>query len=125
MDENEIFGSIPEKFCMLSDLKVLSMKSNRLEGTMPECIGTQMTRLTTVDLSDNSLQNIPDSIYNLRFLRVLDLSQNEIAGTISNELLPNLKSLTVANLASNQISGPIPASFDMLPDLSIMYLDNK
>lgn len=102
------------------------MGSNRIEGTFPECIGREMTSLTTLDLSNNLLQNtFPDSFFKLRHLRVLDLSQNSISGTISNELLPDLKALTIANIASNQFSGPLPSSFDILPDLAYMHLDNK
>ena len=102
------------------------MGSNQVSGTFPECIGREMTSLTTLDLCNNLLQStFPDSFFKLRNLRVLDLSQNSISGAISDELLPGLKALTIANIASNQFSGTLPSSFDTLPDLAYMHLDNK
>ena len=125
MDDNAVSGPIPVAFCMLADLRVLSLASNQVAGTLPKCIGKQITSLTTIDLSKNAITNFPDSMYELKLLRVLDLSHNSIGGTISNDLLPNLMSLTFANLAWNRISGTIPESFAILPDLATMYLDHK
>uniref|UniRef100_A0A2N9FSR9 Uncharacterized protein n=1 Tax=Fagus sylvatica TaxID=28930 RepID=A0A2N9FSR9_FAGSY len=74
-----------------------------------------------IDLSSNNLSgSIPDEISVLLELRFLNLSQNHLTGKIP-EKIGNMKVLESVDLSQNHLSGEIPPSMSNLTFLS--YLD--
>ncbi|CAI0458546.1 unnamed protein product [Linum tenue] len=55
---------------------------------------------------------------------LLDLSNNQLSGEIPNSL-GNLRSLKVLNLSHNSLSGPIPASFGNIKELESLDLSHN
>ena len=83
-----------------------------------------------VELRRNNLQGIlPDEIYTtLPYLNVLDLSDNGLAGTLSDAIGSNhhwSSSLQVLNLTSNNFSGRITPSIGNLKSLKELHLANN
>jgi len=73
---------IPEWVASMTNLRELSMKANRLTGTIPAFIGG-LTRLQVLDLDRNSLTGpIPDEIGLLTGVDTLMLNRNLLTGTI-------------------------------------------
>ncbi|KAL9553166.1 hypothetical protein MBANPS3_003416 [Mucor bainieri] len=66
--------------------------------------------------------SIPEEIYSLLKLQVLDLSNNRLTGNLSPKLgqLVNVKKL---NLGHNAITGPIPSQIDQLTKLESLNLN--
>ncbi|WCJ32479.1 Leucine-rich repeat transmembrane protein kinase [Euphorbia peplus] len=62
-----------------------------------------------------------ESVSNLKYLRFLDLTNNNIYGSIP-EALGNLKNLEYMYLRENVLGGSIPSSFGNLTSLKALYL---
>ncbi|KAF8389249.1 hypothetical protein HHK36_025942 [Tetracentron sinense] len=109
LEDNQIFGEIPQNIANLSSLTWLNMSTNLLNGTIPE----ELSKLKNVErliLSTNSLTStIPASLGNITWMGLLDLSKNRLWGKIP-ETLGNLSLLNYLFLNENNLSGSIPPS---------------
>ncbi|EOY19927.1 Receptor like protein 6, putative [Theobroma cacao] len=89
-------------------IEVMDFRSNLIEGNLP------VFPLSTVffSISNNNLNGqISSQICNVSFLEVLDLSHNNLSGTIPECLGSFNASLSVLNLKMNNFSGTIPSRF--------------
>lgn len=105
---------IPDGFyCPLSSLQVLNLTRNRIRSTenigfsLPttvECGGASLQELTSLDLSHNELQVIPENwaVSKLRRLQHLYLQHNNIS-ELNSETLAGLNSLKTLNLSYNHL----------------------
>ncbi|KAK7365029.1 hypothetical protein VNO80_13784 [Phaseolus coccineus] len=91
----------------LTELRVLSLPFNVLEGEIPEAIWG-MEKLEVLDLEGNLISGyLPLRINGLRKLRVLNLGFNRIIGEVPSSIA-SLESLEVLNLAGNELNGSVP-----------------
>ncbi|XP_023757410.1 receptor-like protein EIX2 [Lactuca sativa] len=125
--ENSIEGVFPPVFTNMSSLRVLDLSGNLLNLSVPV-----MPNLLDLDLSDNRFKQIrdvgiwrhcqiPESLGRLRYLEVLDLSDNKLTGQIPS-FLGNLSKL---DLSSNQLNGTIPAAIGKLAKLHSLDFSNN
>ncbi|XP_062146706.1 receptor-like protein 56 [Alnus glutinosa] len=92
-----------------SSLVLFDMSNNNVKGSLPENIGHLLPLLYSVDMSSNALQGIiPWSFGNLHF-EALDLSNNKLSGTIPQSLTRNGNLLVYLNQSNNTLEG------EMLP----------
>jgi len=111
----------------------------------------QAIHLKVLRLSDNGFhgQSLPDEIYDLTELQVLDIartgftgeissqlrrlsnletliaSENELSGTLPSEAFGPLQSLQVLDLSENQFYGPLPTSLKSLNSLKVLQLSTR
>ena len=113
--ENHVHGSLPNPLPTLVDLVRLTMKSDDMEGQIPDLSGS-FQRLQELDLSDQHQVNnggfsgsIPSDWTIIPDLVILDLLVNKVTGGIPPDIgnLLKLKKLVVSN---NQLIGNIPTS---------------
>ncbi|KAF5791298.1 putative transferase [Helianthus annuus] len=175
LDNNNLTGPIPHTLNNLKNLKRLELQGNKLTGEFPNL--SQLSNLNFLDVSNNlisgdlpatstvtfpvnlieltmrnnSLQgNIPASLVNNSvYLQVLDLSYNNLSGTIPPELFTHrsLQQLTLANnelrwvetpanwgsnseliavdLSNNDIHGFLPGFMGWMPKLTALSLENN
>ncbi|KAF7803405.1 receptor-like protein kinase HSL1 [Senna tora] len=100
----------------------LDLSSSNLYGPFPASILCRLTNLTSLTLSNNSINDtLPSEISLCRNLLHLDLSQNLLTGPLPPTLsdLPNLRYL---DLTGNNFSGPIPDSFGRFQNLEVISL---
>ncbi|KAL3714171.1 hypothetical protein ACJRO7_006156 [Eucalyptus globulus] len=92
-----------------------------VEGSSSRLIGKNFKRLV---ISNNFLQGaLPNWLLHLKNLTVLDLSYNQLHGTIPSP--DDWLCLRVLCLSSNQLTGNIPDAFGRLQVLSILDLNNN
>ncbi|KAG5010035.1 hypothetical protein JHK87_018550 [Glycine soja] len=129
-----------------SNLRLLDLKSNQLQGklpifpkniiyldyssnnicfTIPSNVGTYLSSIIFLSLSNNSLSgNIPHSLCNNSNLLVLDVSYNQFNGKIP-ECLTQSDTLVVLNLQHNQFNGSIPDKFPLSCALKTLDLNSN
>ncbi|KAK3423639.1 hypothetical protein EUGRSUZ_F00511 [Eucalyptus grandis] len=138
--DNHFSGEIPTSICKVSSLESLGLARNNLSSSIPQCLGN-LTNLWDLDLSANKFEGtllrsldsplpipppttrfflsannkiggkVSPLICNATELKVLDLSNNSLMGTLLECLMSFSKNLSVLNLRMNMIHGMIPRTF--------------
>ncbi|XP_054814766.1 receptor-like protein EIX2 isoform X2 [Prosopis cineraria] len=167
MSQNLLCGDIPPSLCKLHRLGILDLSGSNLSGSIPSCFcilnGTNqfnpedgiagfadesadvmfeegvdqvlkglqleytsnLRYLTNIDLSNNNLKgSIPEGLTCLSGLIGLNLSHNKFSGKIPSKI-SNMKSLESIDLSSNQLFGPIPSNMSTMTSLSFLNLSNN
>merc|ERR1711971_843330 len=87
----------------LTSLTELSLKSSNLIQTIPDWLGSSLSRLLFLDLAENALTGtIPQSLSNMTDLTVLILNQNQLTGQLG---LGDLFYLEVLLIDDNSLTG--------------------
>ncbi|TVT96765.1 hypothetical protein EJB05_58006 [Eragrostis curvula] len=112
---NRLTGSLPSDLASLPSLHSIYLQHNELSGELPSFFNPS---LNVMDLSYNSFTGeIPASLQNLTQLSVLNLQDNSLSGSIPDLKLSSLKLL---NLSNNELKGPIPRSLQTFPNGSFL-----
>ncbi|KAJ3670855.1 hypothetical protein LUZ60_008281 [Juncus effusus] len=112
---NRLSGSIPDDLTNLPALKSLYLQDNALSGSIPPDI-SKLERLTRLDLSGNGLTgSIPFSLNNLTRLTGLFLQGNQLSGALPSISIESLKAF---NISDNKLNGSIPKSLNTFPPSS-------
>lgn len=153
LSENSLEGSLPHKFAALTDLEILALNGNQLTGGLEELYSLkkleelylahnkfdhelthssfeELSSLKVIDVKDNRLSGpLPNSLWKLTHLEVMDFHKNAIDGHINNVIVEDhpLKYLDVSN---NLLGGGLPTSINNLSqlthlDLSYNRLDSR
>ncbi|XP_027925284.1 receptor-like protein EIX2 [Vigna unguiculata] len=148
---NQITGKIPESIRLLSELEILSLAENSLEGDVTESHLSNLSKLFYLDLSYNSLSLKFDSkwvpAFQLNYLRLascklgpnfpswiqtqnslihLDISDNELNDLVPKWIWNKLQIMYTLNMSHNNLIGSIPNMKLKLPFRpSIILNSNK
>ncbi|CAI9097155.1 OLC1v1033513C5 [Oldenlandia corymbosa var. corymbosa] len=122
-DNNNLSGYLPSEFSNLPALQILQLDNNNFSGSeIPASYGN-MSNLVKLSLRNCSLKGpIPD-LSRIPTLNYIDLSLNQLSGTISSIILSN--NMTTIDLSDNKLSGTIPTSLSRLPSLQKLSLRNN
>ncbi|KAL0358388.1 UNVERIFIED_CONTAM: putative inactive receptor kinase [Sesamum angustifolium] len=102
---NRLSGPIPPDFSQLKLLRNVYLQNNQFSGEFPPSL-TELTRLTRLDLSSNNFTgSIPFSVSNLTRLTGLFLQNNGFSGKIPSIAPPGLINFNISN---NRLNGSIP-----------------
>ncbi|KAJ9171065.1 hypothetical protein P3X46_019115 [Hevea brasiliensis] len=125
LDNNLLFGEIPDCWWNWSQLWFLSLNNNNFSGNIPESIGA-LTLLQSMHLRNNSLSGeIPLSLQNCTSLTTLDFGENELIGHIPIWMGRRLLDLVILNLRTNKFHGYIPKQLCHLVSLQILDLSHN
>ncbi|KAG7630165.1 Leucine-rich repeat [Arabidopsis suecica] len=104
-------------------MQYLVGSNNNFTGKIPSFI-CALRSLITLDLSDNNLNgSIPPCMGNLKStLSFLNLRQNRLGGGLPRSIFKSLRSLDVGH---NQLVGKLPRSFIRLSALEVLNVENN
>ncbi|XP_047317549.1 probably inactive leucine-rich repeat receptor-like protein kinase At3g28040 [Impatiens glandulifera] len=124
LDSLALSGKIGRGLQKLQSLKVLSLSSNNLTGSLAGAIPANLERL---NLSRNGFSGvIPESLLsNMGALKFLDLSENSFSGPISSNFFSNCPPLRFLSLAANAFEGSIPVSLKECSTLNSLNLSRN
>ncbi|KAL6131735.1 hypothetical protein ACLB2K_070109 [Fragaria x ananassa] len=115
LHSNFLNGTLPSDVLSIPSLKYLYLQNNNFSGAIPASLSPN---LIVLELSFNSLSGIiPTIISNLTRLVELSLQNNSISGPIPNLSLTGPKLL---NLSYNNLNGSIPYSLQKYPHSSFL-----
>jgi len=121
--KNRLSGTIPASINNLQNITYLDFGSGLIDGTIPASLW-ELTKLQTLYLNDNYLEGSIGGVENLLNLRIFEVYDNNLEGTIP-DAIGNLKNLTEFGLDENFFTGTIPSSLGTLPALYSIYLNNN
>ncbi|CAN1234903.1 LRR receptor-like serine/threonine-protein kinase RGI2 [Linum perenne] len=120
---NYISGSVPYSLGFCKDLQLLDLGRNRIEGSIPFEIGQLEELDIMLNLSWNLLTGpVPESFSNLSKLSTLDISHNILTGTLT--VLGRLENLVSLNVSFNRFSGSLPNT-KIFQDLPLSCYSNN
>lgn len=112
---NRLSGSLPSDITSLPSLRSIFLQHNELSGDFPSF---SSPGLITLDVSYNSFTGqMPTSLQNLTQLSILNLAENSLSGPIPNLKLPRLRQL---NLSNNELNGSIPTFLQVFSNSSFL-----
>ncbi|TQD86183.1 hypothetical protein C1H46_028259 [Malus baccata] len=103
---NGFSGSIPATIFNLSALEIINLSRNQLSGSIPREIGN-LTMVKSIYLDYNKFEELPNEIGSLGQLEVLFVQSNALKGSAFVPVL-NISSLTTLTLSENNMSGSLP-----------------
>ncbi|CBI26987.3 unnamed protein product, partial [Vitis vinifera] len=111
LKRNRLSGPIPN-LSNLTALKLLFLSYNEFSGEFPASV-TSLFRLYRLDLSHNNLSGqIPETVNHLAHILTLRLEENRFSGSITGLNLPNLQDF---NVSGNRLAGDIPKTLSAFP----------
>ncbi|RZB52907.1 receptor-like protein 7 [Glycine soja] len=125
---NDLNGSIPTDIFQLRSLSVLELSSNKLNGTLKLDVIHRLENLTTLGLSHNHLSidtNFADvglisSIPNMNIVELASCNLTEFPSFLRNQ-----SKITILDLSSNNIQGSIPTWIWQLNSLVQLNLSHN
>ncbi|GLU01356.1 hypothetical protein SLE2022_186670 [Rubroshorea leprosula] len=113
-------------FCDAQKEHVTSLLASGLglSGAIPEITIGKLTHLQSLDLSNNKITALPSDFWSLGSLKSLNLSCNQISGSLSNNI-DNFGLLETVDLSRNNFSSEIPAAISSLKALQVLKLDRN
>ncbi|PON60178.1 Mitogen-activated protein kinase kinase kinase [Parasponia andersonii] len=127
LDGLGLSGRIGKGLEKLEYLKVLSLSGNNFSGDIsPEKLALPYDSLEVLNLSRNRLSGrIPASFFDMKSVRVVDLSENSISGPLPETLFGPCFSLHFLSLAGNMLEGPIPQTLFKCLSLNSLNISNN
>ncbi|PHT39029.1 hypothetical protein CQW23_22602 [Capsicum baccatum] len=127
---NFLSGSIPASLGNLNNLSHLYLYENHLSGSIPKERGKLVNLVEAYLEKNQLTGHIPPEMGNLTNAKVFYAFSNELFGPIPAELgkmsvLGNLKNLNFLELSYNQLSGSIPSSLGNLRNFQYLFLGDN
>ncbi|CAO2188372.1 unnamed protein product [Urochloa humidicola] len=116
-------GELPE-FIEGSALQKLMVSGTKFSGKIPKSI-INLRNLTELDLSNCQFHGIIPSFAQWLMIESVDLSGNNLTGSLPSDGYLSLHSLTYLSLSNNSMSGVIPASLFSHPSLVDLDLSHN
>lgn len=116
-------GTVPQSLANLTDLQALDLGPNSLTGIIPE--GLCHGNMRAFSMPGNRLSANLTHLLACKGATRIDLSYNQITGTLPDEPRWELYQLSGLALNDNKINGTIPRAVLQLPTLAFLNLGNN
>jgi hypothetical protein len=124
LHQRALVGELPNEISWLTNLKILNLRQNRLQGSIPSGIFTELTSLEVLDLSFNEFSfALPEEFLSgLTQLETFSASVNSLTGPLpSGGRLPS--SLEYFTMSVNYLSGSLPETWLEHPMIALQVVD--
>ncbi|KAK4392782.1 putative LRR receptor-like serine/threonine-protein kinase [Sesamum angolense] len=113
-------------FCDANGVNVVGLEVSGLglSGVIPDTTIGKLTKLETLDLSNNKITGLPNDFWSLGSLKKLNLSVNQISGMLPSNI-GNFGQLQSLDLSFNNFSGSIPEAMSSLASLRALNLSRN
>lgn len=119
LSRNSLNGDIPSYLGELACLKALDLSGNFLTSNIPSCLG-YLARLEALDLSSNCLVGtIPSDLGRAARLVDLFMKDNYLEGTLPSEL--KHLDLVHVDLSRNELTGSVPTFRPSIHELDLSF----
>ncbi|KAL8265402.1 hypothetical protein R6Q59_023532 [Mikania micrantha] len=95
-----------------------------LSGSIPDNTIGKLTKLQSLDLSNNHITDLPSDFWSLGSLKTLNLSSNKISMNLPSNI-GNFGSLEKLDLSFNNFFGSLPDSISSLNNLQVLNLSRN
>ncbi|KAA0044606.1 hypothetical protein IC582_017237 [Cucumis melo] len=118
---NGFTGSLPLTMGVLRSVKYMSFSNNKLTGNIPETL-MECSELSVIKLEGNRFNGrVPEGLFELGLVE-MDLSKNELIGSIPVGSSKLYEKLTRMDLSSNRLEGNFPAEMGLYRNLRYLNL---
>ncbi|KAK6248308.1 hypothetical protein QUC31_019873 [Theobroma cacao] len=124
LSNNAIFGGIPKWMGNMSSLEEIIMANNHLGGSIPVEFCQLNLKLKLLDLSANDISGSLPSCFSPLLISQVHLSKNKLQGQLTNAFR-NSNLLVTLDLSNNHLTGNIPNWIGKLSQLSYLLLNNN
>jgi Leucine-rich repeat (LRR) protein len=150
LSKNSLSGHVPSNIGQLKNLYILDISYNLFQGVLSEEHLANLSMLSRLDLSSNSLKisvgttwvppfqlyelklrscplelQFPQWIQNQTGMKILDLHNTGTMGALPDWLWTSLTSLTSLDISNNLLTGKLPASLVHMKSLYFLRLDSN
>ncbi|KAJ4787454.1 Receptor-like protein kinase BRI1-like 3 [Rhynchospora pubera] len=110
----------------LPNLKIIDLSYNKIATNKDiQWLFSNLGILKHLDLSNNNIKGSIPQISNCTFLQYLDLSSNQLSGTVSAGTFSDCHNITYLNISSNHFTGIAPPDVETSMNLVILSLSNN
>jgi Leucine rich repeat len=128
IDGNRLQGNPMATVNQLTQLDLLYLEENFFTGAIDENFCKGFDKVLAIDISENNFtladNTFPVHLFELPKLVVLDMSDNDLDGTLPTTI-PVQNALLLVALHKNQLSGKVPGSLTNLGKLEHIDLSNN
>ncbi|KAG5382454.1 hypothetical protein IGI04_033924 [Brassica rapa subsp. trilocularis] len=141
LSNNNIKGQVPDWLWRLQELQILDLSHNSqsgFDGSLKAVPGSHIEKLNLnyLDLSNNNIKGqVPDWLWRLQALQILDLSHNSLSGfdgslkAVPGRVLMVMERIltvyTAIDFSGNKIQGQVPESIGLLKELHALNLSRN
>ncbi|PWA68756.1 Concanavalin A-like lectin/glucanase, subgroup [Artemisia annua] len=111
LPNKRLSGNLSDSVSYLDHLRAFNLSNNFLKGPLPVSL-FHLTYLEEVDLSSNEFDEVLPVTVNLPALQVLDVSDNNLRGSLQIGLCANSTRIRVLSFGGNYFTGSIPLQFE-------------
>jgi Leucine-rich repeat (LRR) protein len=126
LSNNSLVGSLGPAWQRQTNLQLVNISLNHVEGQLPANISLMFPNLTVLDVSHNIISGtIPPLLCNTS-IQYMDLSNNKFTGDVPSCLFTDCYRLNILKLSNNSLGGKIlDGASSFSSDLWAVYLDNN
>ncbi|KAH7670285.1 Non-specific serine/threonine protein kinase protein [Dioscorea alata] len=122
LSKNNLTGEVPLSICNATNLRVLDVSFNSLNGSLPGCLMESLTELLVLRARGNRFEGaIPQQISSRCALQKINLHGNKLEGRVPRSLA-NCNKLEFLDFGSNKLVDSFPYWLGNLPALKVLVL---